>query len=277
MGMGGAYAAISDDASAIYWNPAGLANLSRRQVLFMHAESFGGLVLHDYLGFVWPLETARSSLGVGLLRLGVEDIPYTELDTLSHRPRVWKWVDDAEYALFFSYARSGTEGWSFGGSAKVLRKGVGDDHALGLGVDAGALWRPGARWLVGAKLADVTSTPLVWNSGHKEFILPMLKLGTAYRLTPKLLRGEILLALDVDTRFEGRDYAAWASLGGVSLDPRMGLEYQYRQRVALRVGIQPGQLSAGAGIRLGVGGVDYAFLGHDDLDNSHRLSALVEF
>ena len=277
MGMGGAYAAISDDASAIYWNPAGLTNLSRRQVLFMHAESFGGLVLHDYLGFVWPLGTARSSLGVGLLRLGVEDIPYTKLDALDHRPRVWKWVDDSESALFFSYARRGGEGWSFGGSAKILRKSVGDDHALGLGVDAGALWRPRPCWLVGAKLADVTSTPLVWNSGHKEFILPMLKLGTAYKLSPQLLRGEILLALDADTRFEGRQYAAWASVGGVSLDPRVGLEYQYRHRIALRVGIQPGQFSAGAGIRLGLGGVDYAFLGHDDLDSSHRLSALVEF
>jgi len=228
MGMGGAYAAISDDASAIYWNPAGLTNLSRRQVLFMHAESFGGLVLHDYLGFVWPLGTARSSLGVGLLRLGVEDIPYTKLDALDHRPRVWKWVDDSESALFFSYARRGGEGWSFGGSAKILS-------------------------------------------------LPMLKLGTAYKLSPQLLRGEILLALDADTRFEGRQYAAWASVGGVSLDPRVGLEYQYRHRIALRVGIQPGQFSAGAGIRLGLGGVDYAFLGHDDLDSSHRLSALVEF
>ncbi len=55
MGMGGAYVAISDGASAIYWNPAGLANTARRQILFMHAESFGGLVRQDYLGFALPL------------------------------------------------------------------------------------------------------------------------------------------------------------------------------------------------------------------------------
>jgi hypothetical protein len=277
MGMGGAYAAISDDASAIYWNAAGLTNLSRRQVLFMHAESFGGLVGHDYLGFVLPLEPSQSAVGIGLLRLGVKDIPYTKLDTLSQRPYVWKRVNDAEYALFFSYARRGGESWSLGGSAKLIRKGVGDDYALGLGADVGVLYRLRSRWAMGAKLADITSTPLAWNSGHREYILPMLKLGTVYGLAPKFLRGEVLLALDVDTRFEGRDYSAWASLGGVSMDPRAGIEYRYRRLVALRVGMQPGQFSAGAGIRLGLGGVDYAFLGHDELDNSHRLSALVEF
>lgn len=277
MGMGGAYAAISDDASAIYWNPAGLTHLSRRQVLFMHAESFGGLVGHDYLGFALPLKALHSALGIGLLRLGVDEIPYTEWDPQTQRPRVLKEVNDAEYALFFSYARTGWRGLSIGGSAKLIRKGVGDDYALGLGVDAGALWRPRPRWALGAKLADVTSTPLAWNSGEKECILPMLKLGIAFISTPRALRGEILLALDADIRFEGRDYAAWASMGEVSLDPRAGLEYWYRHRVALRVGILSEQFSAGVSIRLGAGGVDYAFLAHDELDNSHRLSGLVEF
>ncbi len=277
MGMGGAYVAISDGASAIYWNPAGLANTARRQVLFMHAESFGGLVRQDYLGFALPLGTAHRTVGIGLMRLGVDDIPYTEWDPQTQRPRVLKEVSNAEYALFFSYACKRGRNWSFGGSGKFIRKAVGDDHALGLGVDAGALWRIKPSWVLGAKLADVTTTPLAWNSGYREYILPMLKLGTVYRLALRSIRGEINLALDVDTMFEGRDYAAWASVGSVSFDPRAGLEYWYRQRVALRMGIQPEQFSAGASICLGIGGVDYAFLGHDELDNSHRLSAHVEF
>ncbi len=211
------------------------------------------------------------------MRLGVDDIPYTEWDPQTQRPRVLKEVSDAEYALFFSYACKRGRSWSFGGSGKFIRKAVGDDHALGLGVDAGALWRIKPSWVLGAKLADVTTTPLAWNSGYREYILPMLKLGTVYRLALRSIRGEINLALDVDTMFEGRDYASWASVGSASFDPRAGLEYWYRQRVALRMGIQPEQFSAGASIYLGIGGVDYAFLGHDELDNSHRLSAHVEF
>jgi len=277
MGMGGAYAAISDDASAIYWNPAGLVHVSQRQVMFMHAESFGGLVGHDYLGVVLPLEPNRSALGIGLLRLGIEDIPYTEWNLQTQRPRIVREVNDAEYALFLSYARSGWKGLSLGGSAKLIRKGVGDDHALGLGVDAGVFWYLRPSWVVGVKLADMTTTPLVWNSGQREYILPMLKLGTAYKLTSRLVRGAILIALDADTRFEDRDYAAWASVSGVSFDPRAGFEYCYQHRIALRAGIEPDGFSAGAGIRLGIGDVDYAFLGHNELDNSHRLSVLVTF
>ncbi|MBU2531062.1 MAG: UPF0164 family protein [Elusimicrobia bacterium] len=33
--MGGAYTAISEDASAIYWNPAGLVQISKLSVIFM--------------------------------------------------------------------------------------------------------------------------------------------------------------------------------------------------------------------------------------------------
>jgi hypothetical protein len=45
----------------------------------------------------------------------------------------------------------------------------------------------------------------------------------------------------------------------------------------LRIGLQPDRFSAGASLRIGGWGVDYAFLGHEELDNSHRLSALVGF
>jgi hypothetical protein len=277
MGMGGAFTALCDDVHAVYWNPAGLVHAPGRQVLFMHAESFGGLVRQDYLGLVLPLKTAHSALGFGLLRLGVDDIPYTQWDPQTQRPQVLKEVNDSEYAVFFSYARAGGERLSFGGSGKLIRKSVGDDRAFGLGLDAGVLWRLSQSLTLGAKLADLTSTPLAWNSGEKEYILPMLKVGAAHRLSPRFLRGEIHTTLDIDTMFEGREETAWASLGGVSYDPKAGLEYWYGQRIAIRAGIQSQQFTAGASIRLSLAGIDYAFLGHEDLDSSHRLSAAVSF
>ena len=50
-GMGGAYVALANGASAAYWNPAGLANQASQEVSFMHAEQFEGIVGYDYLGY----------------------------------------------------------------------------------------------------------------------------------------------------------------------------------------------------------------------------------
>jgi len=277
MGMGGAYVAVSRDASAMYWNPSGLAGIPRRQLMVMHAESFGGLVIQDYAGLTWPLQSSASALGLGLFRLAVDDIPYTKWDSQSGRPRVIKQVSDAEYALFFSYARRTADRWRLGGSAKLIYKKVGDDAAFGLGADAGLQYHAKSWLHLGARLSDLTTTPVAWNSGQKDYILPMLTLGTAGVLPLPPLRGEIRLAVDVETRFEGRDAAAWASAGRISLDPRTGLEYWYRETLSVRAGWQPERFSAGASLRIGSWGLDYAFLGHEELDNSHRLSALVDF
>ena len=277
MGMGGAYVAVSRDASAMYWNPSGLAGNSRRQLLVMHAESFGGLVVQDYAGLTWPLNSSGSALGLGLFRLAVDDIPYTEWDPQTDRPRLIKEVSDAEYALFFSYARRATERWHLGGSAKLIYKTLGDDAAFGLGADAGLQYRL-KRWLhLGARLSDLTSTPVAWNSGQKDYILPMLTVGTVGILSLPPLRGDLRLAVDMETRFEGREAAAWTSVGRISLDPRTGLEYWYRNMLSVRAGWQPERFTAGASLRIGSWGLDYAFLGHEELDNSHRLSALVDF
>ena len=41
VGMGGAFTAVADDATAIWWNPAGMVYLPYHEVLPQHAEKFG--------------------------------------------------------------------------------------------------------------------------------------------------------------------------------------------------------------------------------------------
>src|SRR6185503_1785693 len=55
LAMGGAYYAISDDASAAYWNPAGLAQLQRKEVTTMQATLFASTKL-TYFGYAHPLK-----------------------------------------------------------------------------------------------------------------------------------------------------------------------------------------------------------------------------
>src|SRR5262245_57375127 len=47
IGMGGAFIAIADDASAAYWNPAGLPFLGKHEILYQHSEQFRSAVNYD--------------------------------------------------------------------------------------------------------------------------------------------------------------------------------------------------------------------------------------
>lgn len=289
LGMGGAYSALARDVSAIYWNPAGLANVEFPQVMLMHAELFkNGIVNYNFGGFALPMGPTRT-LGFGLIRVGVDDIPVTRLtnpalklgelyvneqgETVENRPYVVKNISDAEYAFYLSYAIKRSERFSYGGNVKVLHKAVGDHSAWGLGFDLSMLYNPTGNLYIGANLQDVTSTILAWDTGRREVIVPALKIGATYPLALPLFGGHMSPALDLELRFEGRDYAAQAAAGPVSADARLGWEYQFKDLLAVRVGSDVGNFAAGAGIRLPKLQIDYAFLRHNELDDSHRISA----
>jgi hypothetical protein len=279
LGMGGAYIALARDVSAAYWNPAGLVNIDYPQIMLMHAEQFAGVVNYEFGSFAVPFGAYRS-LGFSLIRLGVDDIPETRLknpnEKLSetNRPYIARTFSDAEYALFLSYAVKRSKKLSLGGNVKILHKGVGNNSAWGLGFDIAALYNPLGNLNIGLNLQDITTTVLVWNteSRRREIIVPALKAGVAYPLAIPVVGGFMSPALDLEMRFEGRDYAAQFAAGRMSIDTHLGWEYQ-RELLALRLGSDVGRFTVGAGISLPKLQIDYAFLSHSDLGDTHRISA----
>ena len=287
LGMGGTHAALANDVTAVYWNPAGLAQLNYPEITLMHAEQFAGIVQYNFGAFALP-HGKDASLGIGLIRLAVDDIPFTRLPredldlgepyvddngvTRINRPFVDREFSNAEHALFLSYARSKSTYFSYGGSVKIVHKGFDDTSAWGIGFDLGAQFRLKNGLRFGANLQDATTTILAWNTGRKELIVPTLKIGVALPLSVDLLNGTLLPAVDADIRFEGREQAAQISGGPASLDMHAGFEYLYKDALALRAGTDTGNFSAGAGIRLPKLEVDYAFMRHSELKNTHRVS-----
>jgi hypothetical protein len=292
LGMGGAYSALTNDVTAGYWNPAGLTYIEYPQIMLMHAEQFEGVVKYDYGSFAMPFGANRS-LGIGLIRVGVDDIWVTKLtnpqlklgDTYVDEDGVTRVntaqrdysISDAEYALFLSYALQKSQKWSWGANVKIVHKNIGANSAWGLGFDLATLFKPVGNLQVGLNLQDITTTVLAWDSGAREIIIPTLKAGLAYPFHFAGLRGYMAPALDFDIRFEGRDYASQFATGPVSVDSHLGWEYQYRDLFALRLGSDVGRFTAGAGLILQRFQFDYAFLSHDDLGNSHRVSARFSF
>jgi hypothetical protein len=54
-----------------------------------------------------------------------------------------------------------------------------------------------------------------------------------------------------------------------------GLEVSYRGKMAGRLGFDQGDFTAGAGLWINQLGLDLAFLSHDELDNTYRISLLL--
>jgi hypothetical protein len=287
LGMGGAFVSLSDDASATFWNPAGLVQLESREAMGMHASQFGGVVTHDVLGVVAPLKSAqgRSALGLTIIRLAVDDIAVTKDAKIGEDangnpildPNLIEKKSAYDLAFLLSYARSLGDRWSAGANVKLIRQSlVGEGASFGVGADLGLRFQPTANVAFGLRLADVTTTQLFWDTGRKETVAPTVTLGAhATREIPGL-QGSLTVGANAQFAFEGQTSDQFET-GDISGNILPGAEYWFRRTVALRVGSDAGNFTAGAGIRYKRVGADYAYLSHDELDSTHRVSALVRF
>jgi len=289
LGLGGAYAALANDASAAYWNPAALARLDYPEFMLMHDERFGGMENYDFGAVAIPYGT-HTTFAVSLMRLGVDGIPdsrdagidangnYVPRGQYQNFVRIDEsritYFNSADWALYFTYSKRVSNNLTYGINLKILRRGLEVASATGIGFDIGVLYSPRENWFVAANVQDVTTTLIAWSTGTNELISPTLKLGTAYFID--LFQGRFAPTVDVDVRFENRQFASIAHLGPISFDPHMGLEFDYKNTVALRVGYNDvKQLTLGAGLHLRKLDIDYSFARfnqENDLGDTHRIS-----
>lgn len=281
LGMGSAFVAVADDATAGYWNPAGLADVVGETVHLMHSETFGAVVNYDTGAYVRSLEK-ESAFALTVVRLSIDDIPFTDF-IVDDKGRIIydatriAWESDSEAAMLLSYARPISDKMNVGGNLKIISKQIGPNSCYGLGFDLGAQYDVVGGLTLGVNIQDVTTTFLVWDTKERERIMPTAKLGVAYAREIESMDGRVVLAADADFRFEKRWMADEYHVGDVTFDTHYGLEFSYRDLVAVRGGLAMGQLTAGAGIGIGGFVVDYAYGKHEYLDSSHRVSAAYVF
>lgn len=289
--LGGAGVGYSADVTAGYFNPAGLAWLTYPQLAIFHEARFSGQINYDYAGVAVPFDR-QQSFAVSAIRLGIDGIKDSRGALIDNNGNGVLDENDridpdrivvggaSDWAVYATYSRLLRDGLSVGGSLKVLHRSVLENNAWGLGVDLGASWRPIEDLYLGATLADATKSMLSWSTGAQEFIVPSLRLGAAYRygITDD---HAVMPVVDAVVRFEGRHETTTLDLGLASVDPQLGLEYSFKDRVYIRGGYSEiGQISAGAGIKLPKLNIDYAFIGQspeqgDAFGPSHRISLML--
>jgi hypothetical protein len=285
LGLGGAHVALVNDVSAGYWNPGALARIEYPEAMIMHDERFGNLINYDFAAVAIPYG-ADASLGISILRLGVDGVPDTRAawtdmngngifdasDQLDYSKI--SYFNTADWALYFTYSKQSSSTLQYGANVKLIRRSIADQSATGIGFDIGAIYAPHPNVLLGINAQDITTTLVAWSTGRNELVSPTLKIGGAYFFD--FLGGRFAPAIDVDVRFENRGFASVAHAGPVSFDPHAGLEFDYKKTVALRVGYNDvKQLSLGAGLHLRMLDIDYSFsrfAADETLGNTHRIS-----
>ena len=273
LGMGSAYVALSLDATAVYWNPAGLAQVSPvREIHLQHAEQFGGSVNHDVFAARVPI--FKGGMGVGIVRAGVDAIALTSLEDPNrpigpdNRPVITDEIGTTDYVFRIAYGRRITDKLRLGAGVKLIRRDLGVGIGTGIGMDFGALYLPISTFRIGATLRDLTKTRIAFPDGITDRVSPSLLIGTAFqRAVPG---GEITISVStrINDQKPTRENARSIQLG---------IEYRLQQRVAFRLGRRDGHFTAGTGLQLSRFGLDLAFLEHDQLDNTYRISATLFF
>jgi hypothetical protein len=262
LAMGGAQIATVSDATAGYWNPAGLVGVKDHPNLsLMHAEYFAGIAKYDYAALAIPVNDNKRTIGISILRFAVDDIPNTlflvEPDGSINYNNI-KTFSSADWAFLLSFAQNlkvnENRRISFGGNAKVIYRKVGSfATAWGFGIDAGLQYH-GKRGHFGITARDLTTTFNAWTfkftDAEKEVLYltnndipvksneltaPRVVVGGAYTF-PLGKAAKLTAEANMNLTFDGRRNTI-LSTNPISIDPQVGVEASIKDVFFIRGGI----------------------------------------
>lgn len=274
IGIGGAAVAFSTDPSAIYYNPSMTTRLPRTSVLLLHSEDFAGLLSHNFLAVTFP--SKQQSLGAAVLHNGIPGIKLTRLPVESlppgenNRPYVYRTVTANQLLLYINYGRVLAPWVAAGGNAKVIYQDLGGTGScFGMGLDLGLTLTPMNDLDIGLRVRNVSTSPLFWDNGTREYLTPRGALGLAK--TVRFARDRLGFSIEAEGDLETR-----------SLSTNMGIEYGFRDVLFGRLGVYRGNFSFGIGLRFRRFHIEYGYAagaGPDarEMGNPQQFSGGVEF
>ncbi len=258
--LGESYAGLADDASALYWNPAGLGQLHRYHLSLSHHEWLTQ-TRDEFVHCVLPGPTG--SFGIGLAYSGTPGIERwsatnESLGTFS----TWNSVIALGYGL--RLGRKCFLGFAGKGYYEDLYEVAGYGGAL----DLGFLCRPSSRLGIGLACRNLGA-------------------GTGYNSDLRLLPAEAELGGALAFRLVNATFGLAVPLDN-SPSLRCGLEYLPVPELAVRLGYRTGPadvatlgllsgLTAGIGARIGSLTLDYTLTPYGKLGITHRIGLEARF
>ena len=267
--MGGAFTGIADDASASYWNPAGLSQVTRKEISLMKATLFADTT-YDFYSFVKPSKKGGSAWALSMIKLGsagFERVSTKVNATGTGFDSVEKTGTFAveESAMGWSYGRKVVDKVSIGTSLRQIKRSVDTSSDSTMAADLATLieLKDGRRRL-GMTLRNVYAK----TSGDTEDSLPLtFRIG----VSDFFFKKRLLLAMDLDKNIRKE------------IGFHFGGEFAFSKNFKGRFGVQGEQ---GEGLRetdVGFGysiksfTLDYSLGLHSTLGTSTRMGVTWKF
>lgn len=298
LALAGAYGAVSNDANAIYWNPAGIANLNKISWTGSHADWIADIT-YQFSGLVIPMgQGSAVGLSATFTSMGEEEIT----SEIAPRGTGYFW-DASDVAVGLSYARWMTDRFALGATLKYVSQKIWNEGASTFAVDLGTYLRTKYKGIVigmcfsnfGGSLQmqgrdlirefdpnpnNTLNSDIDTRLHTEPWPLPVnFRVGVAIDLignSDNLIRSnDSRMTLAVDGTHPNDD----------SEKLNLGLEYGWQETFFARFGYGAGYdlatFAYGAGLKFKVSNsnfiFDYAFAPFNDLGNIHYFTIGLDF
>ena len=255
--MGNSIYSTASGASAVFYNPANMANLKNTlELAFTHSQYFNKSANLDY--FSTAIKKQNLSLGFGFLRVGIDNIPntlYLFSDGTFNVNNI-TYFSASDNAFFISLAQNSKKikNLSYGAKIKLIYRHLGQFvNGYGFSIDLGITYKF-SQYTVSGILRDITSGYTAWFYNLNDSIINILQqtgnsiprnnveitlpsaitaIARPFKISKKLsLNAEFSIITQWGLQ---SNYIINTKI--FSLSPQLGLELNYKNLLFVRSGI----------------------------------------
>jgi len=297
-GMGGAFVGLANDASTLYWNVAGIAALNQYEAILVHTDWIADTKF-DYAGLIIPLGDF-GKLGLSFTSLSMDDM---KVRTVEKPEGTGENFSAGDISVAISFARSLTERFSVGITAKYIKQSIWHMSSSAFAVDAGTIFKTDllGGLTIGAVLSNFGTSMRLEGRDTRNFIrIDETKQGSNERIPTniELDAWDLPLHFQIGVSIPAYQFDNYKLV--VSADAavpnnnyqslNVGAEFSFMDFFLLRGGYNSlflkdaeGGLSFGAGVNskmllsTAIVNFDYAFRDFGKLKNVHSFSVGIKF
>lgn len=259
--MGNVGVSNTKNGNAIYWNPANMENLTKKEFAFSHTIWFED-INYEWLSFVLPTRQA------GNFGIAAQYVSYGSIDRVDISGIKNGSFSPTDLAIYLSYSNH-YKNFMFGGNLKYINTTI-ENSATAFALDFGANYQIDDKTSVGAAFSNL-GTKIKFNNEEEE--LPFIvKVGAS-----RIIIDSLLIALDLSFPNDNDPYVnvggQYLILLGDMFDLKLRAGYDGRNKDI------PGfnWLNFGFGIGFNDLSFDYAFVPCGDIGMTHRFSFSIKF